>query len=177
MRRSDSQALTTRPVLGQSERRQWFAPGAKTLGMSMRQNPGYQCSFRSHKAPEKPKNPTFKKITSHIFPPGLSRSNNMAAPRIRAQIIFFIPTPATGKAAPRKKLVVAPEDRCRALTKLKNAADHKVPQCTRRKVPDPSKSRAQKSHRDIVAEELCNQHKLMLDRFSVSQASTDLQIV
>ena len=101
----------------------------------------------------------------------------MTVPHITAQNVFIVPTPATSQAAPRKKFVAAPEARCRALTKLPNAVDHRGPQCSRRKVPDTSKPQAQKNDRDLVADELCNQHKMMLDRFAVSQASTNLLTV
>lgn len=97
----------------------------------------------------------------------------MSASFISATNVFIVPPPVTNPAASKKKFIAKLDERCRALTKLPGARDHSGPQCSRRKVLNTDIPQAEKTLKDIAADELCNQHKLMLDRFIVSQAKLD----
>lgn len=67
-----------------------------------------------------------------------------------------------------------PDPYCKALTQDPHTKKHTGPRCSRRKIHDDTKSQQSKTIQDLVDDELCNQHKLMRERFMVSHCSTSI---
>ena len=92
----------------------------------------------------------------------------MAAPNITATNVYLLPSESSTKASRSIKLP-SPEKRCRALTQDSTTKLHTGPQCSRAKVVNDNIPQANKSRDELVADELCKQHKHLQERFTVSK--------